>query len=154
MAFLDEHGRTARVFYNNIVYLSMLLLGVLVLASLNASVGEDDDAVARYTECALEMPAKLAASLKEADDDIDPICVKFFSEGDVTAEDQEHQLLQLFNISVSIVVINILYGPSPHTGDTASKHTLWSNGHCPLSTLVFSQALLDGTMRPKIFQLM
>lgn len=131
MAFLDEHGRTARVFYNNIVYLSMLLLGVLVLASLNASVGDGDDAVARYTECALEMSANVAARLKEAKDDIDPVCVKFFSEGDVTAEDQEHQLLQLFNISVSIVVINILcfvWSVATHWGYGIETHFMvqWS----------------------------
>lgn len=113
MAFLDEHGRTARVFYNNIVYLSMLLLGVLVLASLNASVGEGDDAVARYTKCALEMPVPRneksmpAASRRQLHDDNDAYCVPF-GLGDVTEDDQEHQLLQLFNISVSIVVINIL----------------------------------------------
>jgi len=88
--FLSKHGRTARVFYNNIVYVAMTLLGALVLASLNAEVGDDDPRVARYEVCALEGSTNNASACPKINDD------------------QEYQLLQLFNISVSIVVINIL----------------------------------------------
>ena len=90
MAFLDEHGTTARVFYNNIVYLAMTLLGALVLASLNAEEGDNDPRTARYELCRLDGSTGNSSSCPTLNDD------------------QEYQLLQLFNISVSIVVVNVL----------------------------------------------
>ena len=91
MGFLDLHGRTARVFYNNVVYLFMTLFGALILASLNANTAEEGaDWEARYTKCRLD--GSIAAN----------------STCPVQTADQTNQLLQLFNISVAVVVINIL----------------------------------------------
>jgi len=91
MGFLDLHGRTARVFYNNIIYLFMTLFGALVLASLNADTAkEGEDWEARYTKCSLDGSVGTNSTCPGQ------------------TQGQSDQLLQLFNISVAVVVINIL----------------------------------------------
>jgi len=92
MNFLQKHGRTARCFYTNVLYVTMLLLGALTLSSLNMEEGVGDAAVPRYTTCGL-----IGATSK------DDKCPSL-----ETGSDEEEQLLLLFNIAVSTVVFNVL----------------------------------------------
>ena len=91
MAFLDLHGRAARIFYNNIVYLTMGLLGALVCAALNAEYG----AGVRFDQCAL--------SGTPAADGCAP-----FAAG-AAGDEQKEQQQQLFNISLATSIVNGLF---------------------------------------------
>jgi hypothetical protein len=88
MAFLDKHGVEARVFYTNILYLTMTLLAALVCAALNAPFGADDKP--RFEQCAL------------GGADAQSTCA---NEGALTdAEANQNQ--QLFNISLATAIVN------------------------------------------------
>lgn len=108
MGFLDLHGRTARVFYNNVIYLFMTLFGALIVASLNANTAEEGaDWVARYTKCRLDGSIGTNSTCP------------------VQTVDQTDQLLQLFNISTAVVVINVLlllFSIATHWGYGINAH--------------------------------
>jgi len=54
MAFLDDHGFTARMFYLNILFATMVFLSALFSGTLGASYeGSDGNKTARYETCAL-----------------------------------------------------------------------------------------------------
>ncbi len=126
MGFLKDHGLPARGYYNNVVYLMMLLLGSLVLGALNQTVtvdpgdglGEED--VAAYTKCDLvgASNATLLDLLKKDEDATQ--CVGFKPDSDA-----ENQNLQLFNISTAVVVINVLafiWSVAAHWDDFIGLH--------------------------------
>ena len=95
MAFLDEHGRTARVFYINILYLTMALLSALVCAALNAPYGNDDEP--RFEQCALG-----GATAND-------VCPQGGNNALTDAEANQNQ--QLFNISLATSIVNgLLFG--------------------------------------------
>ena len=89
MAFLDKHGVEARVFYTNILYLTMTLLAALVCAALNAPFGADDKP--RFEQCQLG-----GADAQTADG-----CVSLDPDSD-----QANQNQQLFNISLATAIVN------------------------------------------------
>lgn len=124
MGFLKDHGLPARGYYNNIIYLMMLLLGSLVLGALNQTVtvdpgdglGKED--VAAYTKCNLVGASNASLDLT-ADEDATE-CVAL-----VTEFDAENQNLQLFNISTAVVVINVLafiWSVAAHWDDFIGLH--------------------------------
>lgn len=87
MGFLEDNGRAARVFYTNILYLTMGVLATLIAANLNA---EYKDGV-RFEQCALV-----------GSTDANSACA---AEGALT-EDQLNQNQQLFNISLATAIVN------------------------------------------------
>lgn len=118
MGCLKDHGLPARGYYNNVVYLMMLLLGSLVLGALNQTVTVDDDDVAAYTKCNLVGASNDTLDLT-ADEDATE-CVIFKPESDA-----ENQNLQLFNISTAVVVINVLafiWSVAAHWDDFIGLH--------------------------------
>lgn len=126
MGFLKDHGLSARGYYNNIIYLMMLLLGSLVLGALNQTVtvesapGTEED-VAAYTRCNLVGASnKTLLELLKKDEDATQ-CVEFVS----LESDPENQNLQLFNISTAVVVINVLafiWSVAAHWDDFIGLH--------------------------------
>ena len=125
MGFLKDHGLPARGYYNNIIYLMMLLLGSLVLGALNQTVtvdpgdglGKED--VAAYTKCNLvgASNASLVELLKKDEDARE--CVTFAD------DDAENQNMQLFNIATAVVVINVLgfiWSVAAHWDDFIGLH--------------------------------
>lgn len=90
MGFLEDHGVTARVFYTNILYLTMTLLSALICAALNAPFGADDEP--RFEQCALG-----GADANTADG-----CA---NNGSLT-DDEANQNQQLFNISLATSIVN------------------------------------------------
>lgn len=95
MGFLEDHGFTARVFYTNILYLTMTLLSALVCAALNAPF--DGNGGPRFEQCALG----------GADADTPDGCANV---GALT-DDQANQNQQLFNISLATAIVNgLLFG--------------------------------------------
>jgi hypothetical protein len=90
MAFLEKHGRTARVFYLNVLYLTMALLSALTCAALNAPYGADDEP--RFEQCALGGATAQA------------VCANV---GALT-DDEANQNQQLFNISLATAIVNSL----------------------------------------------
>ncbi len=90
MAFLEDHGRTARVFYLNVLYLTMALLSALVCAALNTPYGGDDEP--RFEQCALGGATAQA------------VCAHV---GHLT-DDEANQNQQLFNISLATAIVNSL----------------------------------------------
>lgn len=118
MGFLKDHGLPARGYYNNVVYLMMLLLGSLVLGALNQTVTVGDEDVAAYTKCNLVGASNASLDLT-ADEDATE-CVGFNSDYDA-----ENQNLQLFNISTAVVVINVLafiWSVAAHWDDFIGLH--------------------------------
>lgn len=122
MGFLKDHGLPARGYYNNIIYLMMLLLGSLVLGALNQTVtvdspvGEED--VAAYTRCALVGASNKSLDLVTDEDATE--CVRFKAESDA-----ENQNMQLFNIAAAVVVINVLafiWSVAAHWDDFIGLH--------------------------------
>ena len=114
MGFLEDHGFAARVFYTNILYLTMTLLAALVCAALNAPFGTDDKP--RFEQCAL-------GGVTAASTDGSAVCA---NEGALT-DDQAHQNQQLFNISLATAIVNgLLFGSSVlhHWGYGASLKKL------------------------------
>jgi len=91
MPFLEDHGPTARVFYNNIIYITMLLLGSLICASLNAPEGgtDDVDGVARYTLCALNGATNTTTC-------------------PTANANALYQNLQIYNLSIGVIVLNLV----------------------------------------------
>ena len=87
MGFLEDNGRAARVFYTNILYLTMALLASLVAANLNA---EYKDGV-RFEQCALQGSTDAASA-----------CA---AEG-ALSDAQTDQNRQLFNISLATAIVN------------------------------------------------
>ena len=118
MGFLKDHGLPARGYYNNVVYLMMLLLGSLVLGALNQTVTVGDEDVAAYTKCNLVGASNASLDLT-ADEDATE-CVKLGADSDA-----ENQNLQLFNISTAVVVINVLafiWSVAAHWDDFIGLH--------------------------------
>jgi len=125
MGFLKDHGLPARGYYNNIIYLMMLLLGSLVLGALNQTVtvesaaGTEED-VAAYTRCNLVGASnKTLLELLKKDEDATQ-CVALVAESD-----PENQNLQLFNIATAVVVINVLafiWSVAAHWDDFIGLH--------------------------------
>jgi len=118
MGFLKDHGLPARGYYNNVVYLMMLLLGSLVLGALNQTVTVSEEDVAAYTKCNLVGASNASLDLT-ADEDATE-CVAL-----VTEFDAENQNLQLFNISTAVVVINVLafiWSVAAHWDDFIGLH--------------------------------
>ena len=123
MGFLKDHGLPARGYYNNVVYLMMLLLGSLVLGALNQTVTVDSgpsekEDVAAYTRCNLVSASNASLDLT-ADEDATE-CVALVAESDA-----ENQNLQLFNISTAVVVINVLafiWSVAAHWDDFIGLH--------------------------------
>jgi hypothetical protein len=96
MGFLEDHGVSARVFYTNILYLTMTLLSALICAALNAPFGADDKP--RFEQC----------QLGGADSDTADGCVALIADSD-----EAHQNQQLFNISLATSLVNgLLFGYS------------------------------------------
>jgi len=94
MGFLADHGTTARVFYQNILYLTMTLLSALIAAALNAPFGADDKP--RFEQCQLGGVGTLTAEG----------CLTL-----VADTDEAHQNQQLFNISLATAIVNgLLFG--------------------------------------------
>jgi hypothetical protein len=94
MGCLDnDRGITLRVVYLNVLYGTMTLLGALILAALNAPVGADDEP--RYLKC------QLGGSTATTPARTEPECVAL-----VADSDEEVQNQNLFNISVSVVVLS------------------------------------------------
>lgn len=94
MAFLEEHGFSARVFYTNILYLTMTLLSALICAALNAPFGADENP--RFEQCQLG-----GADAQTADG-----CVALVADSDEANQNQ-----QLFNISLATAIVNgLLFG--------------------------------------------
>lgn len=122
MGFLKDHGLPARGYYNNIIYLMMLLLGSLVLGALNQTVTLGDDDVAAYTKCNLvgaSNKSKTMMDLLKEDEDATE-CVIFDAESDA-----ENQNMQLFNIAAAVVVINVLgfiWSVAAHWDDFIALH--------------------------------
>lgn len=112
MSFLSKHGRSTHVFYMNIVYTIMTLLGALILASLNADYGEGDDAVPRYTKCRLDGSTNKTTG-----------CLSLNTE-------ETDQLETLFGISVVVIIMNSILGLwsiANHFGDGVGiKYHFWS----------------------------
>ena len=118
MGFLKDHGLPARGYYNNIIYLMMLLLGSLVLGALNQTVTVGDEDVAAYTKCNLVGASNASLDLT-ADEDATE-CVALVAESDA-----ENQNLQLFNIATAVVVINVLafiWSVAAHWDDFIGLH--------------------------------
>lgn len=118
MGFLKDHGLPARGYYNNVVYLMMLLLGSLVLGALNQTVTVGDEDVAAYTKCNLVGASNASLDLT-ADEDATE-CVALVAESDA-----DNQNLQLFNISTAVVVINVLafiWSVAAHWDDFIGLH--------------------------------
>ena len=118
MGFLKDHGLPARGYYNNIIYLMMLLLGSLVLGALNQTVTVGDEDVAAYTSCNLVGASNASLDLT-ADEDATE-CVTLGA-----GSDEENQNLQLFNISTAVVVINVLafiWSVAAHWDDFIGLH--------------------------------
>lgn len=118
MGFLKDHGLPARGYYNNVVYLMMLLLGSLVLGALNQTVTVGDEDFAAYTKCNLVGASNESLDLT-ADEDATE-CVTL-----VVESDAENQNLQLFNISTAVVVINVLafiWSVAAHWDDFIGLH--------------------------------
>ena len=87
MGLLDKQGVTLRVVYLNVLYGVMTLLSALILAALNAPVGDDEEP--RYLKC------QLVGATTEGQ------CVAL-----VADSDEEVQNQQLFNISLASVIIS------------------------------------------------
>jgi len=123
MGFLKDHGLPARGYYNNVIYLMMLLLGSLVLGALNQTVTVDSgpsekEDVAAYTRCNL-VGANNASLDLTADEDARE-CVTFAVDSDA-----ENQNMQLFNIAAAVVVINVLgfiWSVAAHWDDYIGLH--------------------------------
>lgn len=94
MTFLsDGNGLRLRAWYNNLIYALMLLFGGLILLSLNqdvqTSTATDAEYLPAYQNCDLVNATKEAPCF-------------------ALSETNKDALQQLFNISVAIVVINVL----------------------------------------------
>lgn len=87
MAFLDNHGRMARVFYTNVLYAAMTLLAALVCAALNAEYDDNGTKGPRFEACAVGSAD--GSELCPALDD-----------------DSTNQNQQLFNISLATAILN------------------------------------------------
>ena len=88
MGLLDKgNGVTLRVVYLNVLYGVMTLLSALILAALNAPVGDDEEP--RYLKC------KLVGATTEGE------CVAL-----VADSDEEMQNQQLFNITLASLIIS------------------------------------------------
>lgn len=88
MGLLDKgNGVTLRVVYLNVLYGVMTLLSALILAALNAPVGDDEEP--RYLKC------KLVGATTEGE------CVALVAESD-----EEMQNQQLFNITLASLIIS------------------------------------------------
>ena len=129
----NGRGITVRAYYNNIIYLTMLLLGSLALASLNQTV-PGGDSVAAYTHCSfvggstgtVEPAATTSRRLKGSTDaaataaedktehshphahEEEEKPAECVHPHDGLTEEDEDQNNHLFNITVAIVVINTL----------------------------------------------
>lgn len=121
MGFLKDHGLPARGYYNNIIYLIMLLLGSLVLGALNQTVTVDEEDVAAYTKCNLVGASnETLLDLLKKDEDATQCVLIHPSEDSV-----QNQNLQLFNISTAVVVINVLafiWSVAAHWDDFIGLH--------------------------------
>lgn len=120
MGFLKDHGLPARGYYNNVIYLMMLLLGSLVLGALNQTVTLGTEDVAAYTKCNLvgASNTSLTELLKKDEDATE--CVAL-----ITDSDAENQNMQLFNIATAVVVINVLgfiWSVAAHWDDFIGLH--------------------------------
>lgn len=95
MGFLDKgnNGILSHVVYLNVLYGTMTLLGILILAALNAPVGADDEP--RYLKCQLNGATATTPARTE------PECVALVADSDAEVQNQN-----LFNISVSVVVVS------------------------------------------------
>ncbi|MDA7838803.1 hypothetical protein N9A45_00550 [bacterium] len=88
MGLLDNgKGVTLRVVYLNVLYGVMTLLSALILAALNAPVGDDEEP--RYLKC------KLVGATSEGE------CVALVAESDEEVQNQ-----QLFNITLASLIIS------------------------------------------------
>lgn len=102
MGFLSDNGIQLRAWYNNVVYTLMLLLGALTLASLNqdvqTSTADDADYLYAYKNCDLK-------GATAVDGDTAAVTCPNLAED----SDEAHQLQQIFNITVAIVVVNSIF---------------------------------------------
>lgn len=102
MGFLSDNGIKLRAWYNNVVYTLMLFLGALILASLNqdvqTSTADDADYLYAYNNCDL----KGATAANNGTPAV--TCPTLAKDSD-----EAHQLQQIFNITVAIVVVNSIF---------------------------------------------
>lgn len=119
MGFLKDHGLPARGYYNNIIYLMMLLLGSLVLGALNQTAPDTED-VAAYTRCNLVGAINMSKTMMDPLDEDATQCVAL-----AAGSPAENQNLQLFNIAAAVVVINVLgfiWSVAAHWDDFIALH--------------------------------